>query len=161
QAEGRRDLRCPRRGEVSARSPGPAVAVRGGPPGAARLPREGCVGSRRVSIVSLMSLVAILALDLAVVRETYLRSTFLAICVTPIGIALHAALYGSLKCGGVLRGFWIGFGSSGALTTATLVGYAHDPRSTLRVLWEPYLRMVGHLLSSLPNNVSLLIEGSW
>lgn len=108
-----------------------------------------------------MIVVAIVALEAAVIRAVLTGSMFQRIAVTPIALAIHVATYVAIRRRDAVRWFWSGFAGCGLLATLSLAWYSRHHEAFGQGLWEPYFQGVGKLLYRLPDGLVDRIESDW
>ena len=81
----------------------------------------------RVSIVKLMLIVGIAALNLAAVRILFLYNSEMLIGVAPIGLALQFGIFRLMRSRGRGRAFWVGFVVCGLTAMMAFVWVVRSP----------------------------------
>ncbi len=132
----------------------------------------------RLSITELMTVVGIVALDVAATRVFPENSDLLG-GVGPMGLTLQIGIYWLIRHRGRVPPFWAGYLAFGSMAMTSFLGAAFscpsdsvtiDPRtgqavvttypgSAIWSLWARYGRFVFKALESLPNSDSIVGDG--
>jgi hypothetical protein len=123
------------------------------------------VNSPRLSITTLMVVVAIIALDIAALRALFAHNPMLPIGLCLIGIALHVGLFQLARSRDKARAFWTGFIACGLVSAMSFAwgmlfprfvdlartgAPLRTPSSAMGQLWMLYAEHVAIGLDSLP-----------
>ena len=132
----------------------------------------------RLSIVELMTVISIVAVDVAATR-VLLEDNDLLGGIAPMGLTLQIGIYWLIRSRGRVPPFWVGFLAFGAMAMMSFLGaelscpgdsVAIDPKtgqtvvttfpgSTIWSLWARYGRFVFKTLQSLPNSGWIVGDG--
>ena len=133
----------------------------------------------RLSIAEIMTVVGIVALNLAATRALSDDNHELLGGVVPMAVILQVGIFSLIRSQGRVRAFWAGFLVFGTMGMTSFLGAAlfcpsdsvsidpktekaivkNFPRSPTWVLWSRYGRFVFKTLESLPNSDFILGDG--
>lgn len=92
----------------------------------------------RPSIARLMTIVGVIALNIAALRFLLYSRMELAFGILPIAIALQIGLFQAIHSHGRSRVFWTGFCIAGTAAAASFIWAATFENSWLANRWNPY-----------------------
>ena len=106
------------------------------------------MNQRRMSIASLMKLVAIVALNLCIGQMIFWYEPWRLAGIGPIAMAIQLGLFFLVRSRGRPRhySFWVGFEMGGFLGLVSFL-YARVPDSVVGAVWDDYAEFIDDLLS--------------
>ena len=92
----------------------------------------------RLSMARLMTIVAIIALNIAALRALFFSRMELALGLMPFGIVLQVGILKAIRTHGRSRHFWTGFSILGTAAAASFIWASISEKSWLGIGWNSY-----------------------
>jgi hypothetical protein len=114
----------------------------------------------QISLIALLAVVGLIAVDLAFVRTAFADNPHLTIGLSLIGVVLQLGMLVMLFGPPRIRAFCAGFVTAGALGASSFVIFRMCPESWVALAWSSYANLVEYCIKHIPL-LCHAVRGDW